>query len=225
MSFLVVLCEGYTEIDFVRNVLAPHLLNHGVVVHQMLLGKDVKRDIVKAPGGVIKYDPVYRHIQAELRRVSSTSNRVTTMLDLYAFPRDFPDYDVHASIADPFERVTAFEQAMKRHVGNERFIPHIQLHEFEALVLAKPEEILEEFLDDRPERELSELLRDIHGLKPEEVNQTKEGAPSKRLMRFIPGYDKRFMGPSITRRIGLSKLKATCPHFGAWLSTLEALGQ
>lgn len=222
MSFLVVLCEGYTELDFVRDVLAAHLLDHGVVVHQMLLGKKVKHDIVEAPGGVLKYEPVYRNIQAVLRQYASS--RVTTMLDLYAFPKDFPDYHTCAGIGDPYKKVTAFENALKYQVKNERFIPNIQLHEFETLVLAKPDEILEEFPDVRPEAGLSELLRDIDGLKPEEINQTKEGAPSKRLMRFIPGYSKRLMGPSITRRIGWQRLKQTCPHFGAWLSTLESLG-
>lgn len=225
MSFLVILCEGYAELDFVRDVLAEHLLENGVAVHQILFGKKVQHDIAEAPGGVLEYKPVYRHIQATLRQYSSNTSYVTTMLDFYAFPKDFPDYDVHASIADPYSRVTAFENAMKYQIKNERFIPNILLHEFEALVLAKPDEILEEFPENKPEAGLKELLLAIGQLKPEEINQTKEGAPSKRLLRFIPGYNKRIMGPGITRRIGLQRLKERCPHFGAWLSTLEKLGQ
>ncbi len=224
MSFLVILCEGYTELDFVRDVLDTHLLGHGVKVHPILFGKKIKHDIADAPGGVLEYDIVYRHIQAALRQYSADSSRVTTMFDLYAFPTDFPDYDVHVKMADPYERVAALENAMKHHVGGSRFIPNIQLHEFEALVFVKPEEILGEFPHEDSWIGLAGLLNDIWQLKPEEINQTKEGAPSKRIKRFFRGYNKRTMGPSITRRIGLERLKEACPHFGAWLSTLEALG-
>lgn len=31
MTFLVVLCEGYTEMDFVAGVLRDHLMNHGII--------------------------------------------------------------------------------------------------------------------------------------------------------------------------------------------------
>lgn len=224
MSFLVILCEGYTEMHFVRDVLAAHLLDHGVKVHQMLFGQTVKHDIADSLGGVLKYEPVYKYIQANLRRYSSSTCHVTTLLDFYAFPRDFPDYATHASIVDPYERVASFENAMRYQINNDRFIPNIQLHEFETLVLAKPDAILDEFPDKRPDAGLLELLRDIGDLRPEEINQTKEGAPSKRIGRFIPDYKKSTMGPSITRRIGWQRLKETCPHFGAWLSALEALG-
>lgn len=114
---------------------------------------------------------------------------------------------------------------MKDHVNNARFIPNIQLHEFETLVLSKPDEILAEFTENQPTKGLAALMADIGTLKPEEVNQTREGAPSHRLERFLPGYNKRLMGPAITRRIGWHHLKETCPHFGAWLTTLESLGQ
>lgn len=210
--------------DFVRSVLASHLPAYGVEVHPILLGKKLKHDIADAPGGVLKYAPVYRHIQSTLRSYSAESSRVTTMFDLYAFPRDFPDYEKHASIKDPFERVTALESAIRHQVNNPRFIPNIQLHEFETLVLSKPDEVLEEFAENAPTDGLAALVSDLGTRKPEEVNQTKEGAPSKRLERFLPGYRKRRMGPSITRRIGFGHLRETCPHFGAWLSTLESLG-
>jgi hypothetical protein len=146
------------------------------------------------------------------------------MLDFYAFPRDFPDYETLAKTKDSYQRVLSFEAAMKRHINNPRFIPNIQLHEFEALLLSKPDEIVRELPDIQGDEPLAKLVADIGSLKPEEINQTREGAPSKRLMRFFPAYRKRTMGPPIARRIGFPHLKTTCPHFGAWLSSLEALG-
>lgn len=93
MSFLVVLCEGYAEMDFVQQVLSKHLELHGVMCHPQLFGKECKHDTPVAPGGILKYEPVYRHINAALRQYSSDTSYVTTMMDFYAFPKDFPDYD------------------------------------------------------------------------------------------------------------------------------------
>lgn len=224
MSFLAVLCEGYTEMDFVGAVLREHLNRYGVAVHPILLGKKIKHDIAEAPGGVFQFDSVYRHITATLRSYSSETSFVTTMLDLYAFPRDFADYRELARIEDPSQRVEALELAMGNRVKSPRFLPYIQLHEFEALVLSKTDELPAEFEEPAGSDGVQALSRDIGGLKPEEVNETKEGAPSKRLTRFLPGYRKRDMGVNVTKRIGCAHLRTTCPHFAAWLSGLEAMG-
>lgn len=58
----------------------------------------------------------------------------TTMFDLYALPNDFPGYSEANSIGDRYERVLSFEKAFSKAVASERFIPYIQLHEYEALV-------------------------------------------------------------------------------------------
>lgn len=226
MSFLVVLCEGYTEMDFVQQVLALHLAERGIHCRPALFGKKLKHDRAEAPGGIFKYQPVFRHINAALRQYSSPSSFVTTMMDFYAFPQDFPDYDALAKEADAAKRVRLFEEAMFNQVGrNDRFIPHIQLHEFETLVFSQLEAVEYEFSDDARALQRIGLLRDqVSHLSAEEINQTPEGAPSKRLLAALPSYRKRDMGIRITRTIGWKHLKETCPHFGAWLTQLERLG-
>lgn len=224
MSFLVALCEGETEMDFVASLLAPHLQPFGVRTHPILLGKKIKCDHPSAPGGVLKFEPVYRHIRSALRQYSSDRSFVTTLLDLYAFPRDFPDYEALAAEPDPTLRVQALEAAMAARAASNRFVAHIQLHEFEALVLTDPAEVAAEFDEPARSRIRIAVPADLGRLKPEQVNQTSEGAPSKRLQRLAPGYRKRDMGPRIAGRIGLARIRETCPHFGAWLNTLEGLG-
>jgi hypothetical protein len=52
-------------------------------------------------------------------------------------PADFPAYDQALSAIDPYMRVEVLESAMAADISDSRFIPYIQLHEFEALVLAE----------------------------------------------------------------------------------------
>jgi len=224
VSFLVVLCEGETEMDFVGALLTEHLSQFGIRTRPILLGKKLKRDVATAPGGVFKYGAVYRHITASLRQYSSETSHVTTMLDLYAFPTDFPDYEDVVRNKVSVTRAVALETAMRYQVNSPRFIPHIQLHEFEALVLSKREELKPEFEEPLATAGVAALDENIGALAPEEIDQTVEGAPSKRLSRFLPGYRKREMGVSVTRRIGWEHLRTACPHFGSWLQSLEALG-
>jgi hypothetical protein len=98
------------------------------------------------------------------------------------------------------------------------------LHEFEALIFSRLEDLTSEFpgLKDVSER-LTKLIASVKGLAPEDINETVEGAPSKRLMANLP-YKKRRMGPKIAGQIGLERLRTSCPHFGKWLTRLENLG-
>jgi hypothetical protein len=58
---------------------------------------------------------------------------------------------------------------------------------------------------------------------PEEIDDGVDTAPSKRLARIVPNYQKRLHGPLIVGRIGLDRVRDECPHFSTWLSELEAL--
>ena len=60
---------------------------------------------------------------------------------------------------------------------------------------------------------------------PELIDDGKSTAPSKRIIKEIPAYEKRksSVGPLVTARIGLLRLRQACPHFDEWLKKLEAL--
>lgn len=55
---------------------------------------------------------------------------------------------------------------------------------------------------------------------PEDINSSPETAPSKRLMRIIPGYDKVLFGNIIALENGLSLVLEKCPRFRTWIDTL-----
>ncbi|MFN5924928.1 MAG: DUF4276 family protein [Pseudanabaena sp.] len=50
-------------------------------------------------------------------------------------------------------------------------------------------------------------------------------APSKRLAKVIPRYDKlkTTLAPQVIQKIGLVKIREKCPHFDQWVTRLERL--
>jgi hypothetical protein len=105
------------------------------------------------------------------------------------------------------------------------FFPYLQLHEFEALLLTNLEAFEIEFPDPEYADALQNLRRDIGQTPPEEVNEGQETAPSKRILKHIPGYSKAVAGINLVGLIGLPALRERCPHFRAWLERLEKLGE
>jgi hypothetical protein len=144
---------------------------------------------------------------------------------LYALPKDFPAYQEAADCRDPYERVALLESALAHDLGDERFIPYIQLHEFEALILADPQQLDWEYLFESPAIErLVELTREAN---PEEINDGPETAPSKRIIAEIPAYEKQkaAVGPFVAEKIGLDVLWQRCRHFREWMEKIEGLGR
>lgn len=99
--------------------------------------------------------------------------------------------------------------------------PYVQAHEFEGLL----------FSDVTAFRALGASSRDIGTLAefrqrfptPEDINDSRHGAPSKRIARVLRGYRKPLHGPLIAKKIGLETIRQQCPRFDAWMSRLEAL--
>jgi len=147
---------------------------------------------------------------------------VTTLFDLYGLPDDFPGLGAHAQEPDTNRRCDALQTALGAAVNDQRFIPYLQRHEFEALVLASLP-ALGELLDAEDDLAgLAALRREVDALTPEDVNDGRNTAPSKRLLAHIPGYSKTLHGPLVTSATGLIALRRTCPRFNAWLDQLEA---
>lgn len=57
---------------------------------------------------------------------------------------------------------------------------------------------------------------------PEEINDSPETAPSKRVSVLIEGYQKPLWGVLAALEIGLDKIRQECPHFNDWLIRLQA---
>ncbi len=225
MRRLLVVVEGQTEEAFVKHLLAPHLANHGVSAQAIIVetSRDARTSEKRRGGGH------WTSWQKDLRRVLPSRRdpevRVTTMFDLYGLPEDFPELARLRAFADTKLRVAEAELLIARALDDDRrLIPYVQRHEFEALVLASLAE-LGELLDDQRDLDgLRELRAEVMHQAPEDVDDGVETAPSKRLQRRIPSYQKTVHGPLATEVCGLPKLRAACRRFDGWVSGLEKLG-
>src|SRR5262249_16387111 len=148
----------------------------------------------------------------------------TTMFDLYALPDDFPGYTEARKRTDPYQRIAALEEAFRRDINHLRFVPYIQLHEFEALLLSDPSKFDWEFLEHGEAiQRLVELCDKFS--TPELIDDGEQTAPSKRIIQLIPEYGARkaSAGSVIAAKIGLTVLRQKCQHFHEWLTKIEGL--
>ena len=213
--------EGQTEESFVRDILAPHLGSRGVYVN----ARSVETGRKKARtfrGGLQEYEKAKRDILTWLKQ--DTQAWVTTMFDLYALPDGFPGKKEIQTLWNPYEKVEHIETTFAADISNSRFIPYIQLHEFEALLFSDTGKLAQFFIDRGKEIEL--LQKDIAKFpSPEHIDQGFTTAPSKRIIARIPEFEKlkRVAGPFVVRQIGLPLLRNHCKHFDKWVEVLESL--
>lgn len=149
----------------------------------------------------------------------------TTMFDPYALPIDFPDMNDIPPGSTPHQRVQYLEQAFSTDLDNpRRFIPYLQLHEFEAILFSNIE-ILDHTLSTLMSvRKLNELRQIIQKFEESElINDGPTTAPSKRLFDLYPAYDKRVFGELVAEEIGIDSIRTECRHFNNWIERLEGL--
>ncbi len=151
------------------------------------------------------------------------------MIDLYGLAKladEFPGYEANKATADPYARVAAMERAFQEDIGDHQFIPYIQLHEYEALLFADPQQLDWEYVEhDEQIAKLKTVASTV--ASPELIDEGEETAPSKRIIREIGEYqfNKARVGPVVAEKIGLAKLRAKCPHFSEWVGRLETVGE
>lgn len=220
MKRVLALVEGQTEETFMRDVLAIHLLQFGVYLTPIVLSTKRVKSGLKFKGGVNTYPQFKR----DLRHLLSDRNAVavTTMLDYYGLPNDFPGAKKLRGLRSCYERAEHLEKSLQDDFQDHRFLPYLSLHEFEALLLTSPDQIARTFSSTSDVPKLRMIVENVDS--PEEVNDGPTTHPAARLSDLLPLYKKRLHGPMIVRRIGLDQIRQQCPHFHQWMSRLENLG-
>lgn len=222
---LHITAEGPTERRFVERALVQHLGDFNVSTDCRCV-RTSKHKNRGERGGLQTYEAARNDIVLWLKEDQRPECHFTTMFDLYALPKDFPGYEAVQKIQDPYERVRRLEDAFGDDVADTRFIPYIQLYEFESLIFVDPSKLADEYLDDeRAVEELCTMLKEAPRSNPELINDGVHTAPSKRILSKIPDYDKANVGPKVAAEIGLDTLRQACKHFGEWLRTLENLSR
>jgi hypothetical protein len=224
MKNLYLTVEGQTEEAFARDVLQPHLAGFDVFVWPpRFTGPHGRRKGRIPRGGMAN---TFRHTLEDIRRWlkenQSADARFSMMLDLYGLPKDFPGYDEAVGQPDCYQQARIMEEALAAQLGDRRFVPYLQVHEFEALVLTEPGRLAEVY----PESEtaLPSLAEECAAFpSPEHIDHGAKSHPKSRIHAVIPEYDENVAGPLIASAIGVLVLRRKCVHFGEWLTRLEQL--
>jgi hypothetical protein len=223
MKRVCVVCEGQTEETFVRDVLAPAFI--GLSVH---LSPETIETSPGHKGGALRYDRVKRHLRNTLRQRNAPT--VTTLFDLYRLDQGFPEHANSKAQTDLGMRLDVLRAALHADIvaeagcRPERFIPHIQPYEFEALLFSDVQTLSQvEAGWQSALAELSAVRAAAHS--PEYINDRPETKPAAHLERALknPSYHKRRHGPIAAMKIGLSKIESECVFFSGWLMKLRAL--
>ena len=223
MTRLLVHVEGPTEEVFVNEVLAPHLYAAGwQAVSARILGSARSRG---RRGGIRPWEGARRDIQRHLRE--DPACHVTTLVDYYALPEDWPGRAESPRFHSALEKVGHVEAQvgadLSRAMGDgfraDRFLPFIAMHEFEAWLFSD----CTAFSRGVGLPGLASALQAVRDgfATPEDINDSPETAPSKRILALFPRYNKPLYGNTAALEIGLAKIRTQCPHFAAWLGRLE----
>ena len=213
MKRLNIVVEGQTEQSFVNEVLAPYLQSKGVasitpiLIHTSKTGR----------GGLVNYHHLHNTVKGLLKNQYDGNIVVSSFVDFFRMPNNMPDYDDAMRAGTNLQKVEALQQAMGNSIADRRFIPYIQLHEFEALLFSNNNGF--EYLW---KEEMSSKTKNIVDSfeNPEDINSAPETAPSKRLLAINQKYDKVLEGNVIALEVGINEMLAKCPRFADWVSRL-----
>ena len=220
MPDVYIICEGRTEVRFVKSVLAPVLGSQGLYLYPIRIGRKNRK------GGNFTFDRLRTNVRDQLN--SNRASYCSTLFDYYGLPPSFPGKQRASSLSELSAKAQAIQDEMLDELGRtvteeplQRFIPYIQMHEFEALMFSEPATFADAI--GRPDRRdaFVEIRRKFK--TPEHIDDSPVTAPSKRILALIPDYEKPLMGETATKAIGLRRIRQECPLFDAWLKTLECL--
>lgn len=207
---LFIVVEGQTEEEFVKELMAPYFQERGIYVYPVIIHTSKGHK-----GGFVNYE----HLKNDIKKLLKSQGQevvVTTFVDFFRCP-ELPGSDKWGNISNHRERIVEMEKAIKNDINDWRFYPYIQLHEFEAVLFSSGKGFIKYFDEDNA-LELQEIVDKYEN--PEDINSTPDGAPSKRLLRIVPEYDKVMYGNIIALEIGIITILDRCPRFKEWVNTL-----
>lgn len=208
MKRLVFIVEGDTEIILVQNLIVPYLYSLGFnnTMHRQTIITNRKQH---KKGGVGSYGKFRNEVN---RTLSQGNVIVTTMIDFFKLPTDFPNFTSNS------HQIRQIEEAIHQDFDNNpNFIPYIQRHELEALMFSERSGFELVIDDEKKMEDIDEILQKYPN--PEDINNHPDTAPSKRLEKIF-GYEKTSDGSLIFEMIGFGNILQKCPRFSEWINSI-----
>lgn len=220
MTRVHVICEGQTEEMFVNELLCEPFAARQIYLQPSLIGKPGHK------GGNFKVERLIADLRPRLR--SDRDAYCTTFFDFYGLPESFPGKQEASSeltAQAKADRIIAeLQKVLEAEFGGDalrRFIPYVQMYEFEGLLFSDRQGFSKGIEQPQLVAEFA-AIRDGFST-PEEINNSKMTAPSKRIEGLYHRYEKPLHGSLAAMEIGLSRIRTECPIFDGWLRCLEAL--
>lgn len=220
MKRVYVVVKGPTEESFVKNVLAPCLWPD-VYLTPLILGSPGHK------GGNVNYARVKKDVVLQLKQ--DRDAYCTTMIDLYGLKAGCPGTPLPPGLPS-LEKVCRIEAAMHHDLiatlpddlrVDVRFLPYLQLHEYESLLFSAPEAFAKSIHKPHLRHAFQEVRSAFQ--TAEDIDDGPETAPSKRIEALHPAYRKPVDGTLAAAAVGIAAMRADCPHFRSWIERLEAL--
>jgi len=214
MRTVYIMVEGPTEEEFVNNSLAPYLKGFDIV-NTIPIGLETSPGFF---GGDVSYKRYKDNAQKLL--LSDPKCIVTSLIDFYELRKDFPGYS--AALAMPYrpDSVQHIEQETSNDINNNRLIPYIQLHEFEALLFSD----ITGFQSWFPQHinHFQYIINQFNN--PEMINDNPADTPSARIIRIVGRrkYSKPLHGALIAIDVGMPAILLKCSRFKNWVDTIIA---
>lgn len=214
MKRIGIIVEGQTEQEFVSSILAPYLYAQGVgLVFPIRV-----RTSAMGRGGFVNYE----HLKNDILRVLSSkdSNLVVSMfVDYFRIPKKYmPGYEKWKDEQNHFRQVAMMETEIGNDIADRRFVPYIQMHEFEALLFSSNAGVEKYWPSQEKCQQVAKVMASFDN--PECINTSPKGAPSKRLLAISPDYQKVLDGNIFALEIGVETILSQCPRFAAWVQQL-----
>ena len=211
MKRLYIIVEGQTEQEFVNSMIAPYMQQHGVYSVTPVLIRTSKT----GRGGFVNYE----HLKNDARKLlcsKKTDFVVSMFVDFFRIP-EVPHKERWEKKSTHIEQVKEMEECIAEDINDSRFIPYIQLHEFEALLFSSNKGFDSYFSEDNA-KDTQHIIDTFNN--PEDINTTPTGAPSKRLLAIKDDYDKVIEGNLIALEVGINDILAKCLRFRLWIEKL-----
>ncbi len=217
---IVALVEGKTEQIFIQNMITPWLTGKGVYLTPIIISKPGQK------GGDVKFERVKRDIGSHLKQREDTY--LTLFVDFYGLKNDWPGLTDAKKQITPSGKAEVISSATRKevislfgdHDAGRRFIPYFAMHEFEAMLFSDPLELAAALTVEQSR--IDKVLEECGGT-PEEIDDSPDTAPSKRLERMSDRFKKTSTGIAVLNAIGLEKIRRQCPLFHQWLTNMESL--
>lgn len=207
MERIVFIVEGDCEVAFINQKVIPYLYSFPFSSGWNMNAQKVTTNRrLNAKGGNVSFE----YLNNEIRRVSAQGHPwITTFMDFYRIPPNFPGYKVGCTVND-------LETGLKKTVSYDRFLPYIQKYEFETLFFSKIE-AFNLLCDTTQMGKLQDIVDEYPEI--ENINGGRDTAPSKRLSSIF-NYHKVADSRIVLDEIPFESMLEKSPRLKTWIDSI-----